>query len=71
VAPPGNQNLALQQAAYGSWKALFFGKMLEVVSGVPHLSHAKISRGFVKNRLKITSETKEWQKIILKPYIIW
>jgi hypothetical protein len=31
------------------------------------LSHAKISRGFVKNRLKITSETKEWQKIILKP----
>jgi hypothetical protein len=32
-----------------------------------YLSHAKISRGFVKNRLKITSETKEWQKIILKP----
>jgi hypothetical protein len=26
------------------------------------LSHAKISRGFVKNSLKITSETKEWQK---------
>jgi hypothetical protein len=25
----------------------------------------------VKNRLKITSETKEWQKITLKPYIIW
>jgi hypothetical protein len=31
------------------------------------LSHAKISRGFVKNRLKITSETKEWQTITLKP----
>jgi hypothetical protein len=31
------------------------------------LSHDKISRGFVKKRLKITSETKEWQKIILKP----
>jgi hypothetical protein len=30
-------------------------------------SHAKISQGFMKNRLKITSETKEWQKIILKP----
>jgi fumarate reductase subunit C len=28
------------------------------------LSHAKISRGFVKNRLKIASETKEWQKFI-------
>jgi WD40 repeat protein len=27
----------------------------------------RISRDFVKNRLKITSETKEWQKIILKP----
>jgi hypothetical protein len=35
------------------------------------LSHAKISQGFVKNCLKITPETKEWQKIILKPEIIW
>jgi hypothetical protein len=26
------------------------------------LSHAKISLSFVKNRLKITSATKEWQK---------
>jgi hypothetical protein len=40
--------------------------ILILASGM-FLSHAKISRGFVKNRLKITSETKEWQKIILKP----
>jgi hypothetical protein len=33
---------------------------------VNFLSHVKISRGFVKNHLKITSEKKEWQKIILK-----
>jgi hypothetical protein len=36
-----------------------------------YISHAKISRGFVKHRLTITSATKEWQKIILKPEIIW
>jgi hypothetical protein len=47
-------------------------KYIEIIgkyenSGSYFLLHAKISRGFVKNHLKITSETKEWQKIILKP----
>jgi hypothetical protein len=41
--------------------------LLKRSMGSPLLSHVKISRGFVKNRLKITSETKEWEKIILKP----
>jgi hypothetical protein len=41
------------------------------LGGFMYLSHAKISQGFVKYRLKITSETKEWQKITLKLWIIW
>jgi hypothetical protein len=42
------------------------GNFYFILSERIFLSHAKISQGFVKNRLNITSKKKEWPKITLK-----